>query len=154
MDRNKPLLSVIFFIGLSFWGIQTSQAAVDQTGQKSADFFNVALPDVSNSYGDQTVKLSSEMPLQDYGLTLFNQAKLSVGKTFRQGLVTVKAIYEIVSHSFFVNLLESMFQPTSEKSKPLDLKAALPATAWIFLSLVLGVLGLKKRNASLSSEFY
>lgn len=151
MDRNKPLLSVLFFIGLSFWGIQTPQAAASQTFQNSAEFLNIAAPDMPGLVGTQSV---TQLQLPGYGATLFSQAKLSVAGAIRRGVVTVKAIYEIIAHSFFVNLLESMFQPATEKTNLPDLKAVLPATAWIFLSVVLGVLGLKKRNASLNTDFY
>lgn len=47
----------------------------------------------------------------------------------------------------FPVLLNTVFQPIVEETRSIDLKAALPSAAWLFLSGMLTLLGLQKRAA-------
>ncbi|MBD9358355.1 hypothetical protein [Methylomonas albis] len=149
MDTNKPLLSALFFIGLSFCGIQFAQAATAENTLNSLETFKTILPSV---YQEQPLPRLTDEPLQDYALTLFTRVKTGAVSTFKQALSNLAGLDDIVLQTDFFGLLGVVFQPVIDESKTAELKAALPTAAWLFLSGMLGFLGLKKRSSLLDTK--
>ncbi|MEI8571047.1 hypothetical protein JWZ98_01740 [Methylomonas sp. EFPC1] len=152
MDTNKPLLSALFFIGLSFWGIQLAQAATTENTLNPLESFQTILPDLPSAYQEQPLNPVADKPLQDYALTLFTRVKTRAVVTFQQALSDIAGLGDMVSQMGLLGLLGTVFQPVIDESKTAELKAALPTAAWFFLSGMLGVLGLKKRSNLLDTK--
>ncbi|MGZ0077092.1 hypothetical protein [Methylomonas sp. YC3] len=152
MDTNKPLLSALFFIGLSFWGIQLAQAATTENTLNPLESFQTILPDLPSAYQEQPLNPLADKPLQDYALTLFTRVKTRAVVTFQQALSDIAGLGDMVSQMGLLGLLGTVFQPVIDESKTAELKAALPTAAWFFLSGMLGVLGLKKRSNLLDTK--
>ncbi|OAI02443.1 hypothetical protein [Methylomonas methanica] len=152
MDTNKPLLSALFFIGLSFWGIQLAQAATTENTLNPLESFKTILPDLPSAYQEQPSNPAADKPLQDYALTLFTRVKTGAVATFQQALSEIEGLGDIVSQTGFLGLLGTVFHPVIDESKTAELKAALPTAAWLFLSGMLGILGLKKRSNLLDTK--
>ncbi|AMK76409.1 MULTISPECIES: hypothetical protein [Methylomonas] len=148
MDTNKPLLSALFFIGLSFWGIQLAQATAAENALNPI----VSFKTLPSAYQEQPLTSLTDKPLQDYALTLFTRVKTRAITTFQQALSGLEGLDEIVSQTGFFGLLGIFTEPMLDESKTAELKAALPTAAWLFLSGMLGFLGLKKRNTMLDAK--
>ncbi len=154
MDKHKPLLSAIFFIGLSFWGIQLSQAAGTDLSPNSAEFLKSTTPDLPNSYQALAVVQLRESVFQDYALSLFTQVKSQAVYAFRQALSRADALGSLLTQFDFFGRLNFAFEPLIDETNADALKAALPTAVWLFLSGVLGLLGLKKRNTAINAGLY
>lgn len=152
MDTNKPLLSALFFIGLSFWGIQLAQAATTENTLNPLESFKTILPDLPSALQEQTLNPLGDAPLRDHALTLFSRVKSRAVVTFQQALLEIDGVGDIVSQTGFLGLLGTVFQPVMDESKTAELKAALPTAAWFFLGGMLGILGLKKRSGLLDAK--
>jgi hypothetical protein len=66
----------------------------------------------------------------------------------------VDALGNLVTQFDFFGLLNFAFEPLIDETNSDALKAALPTAAWLFLSGVLGILGLKKRNTAINAGLY
>jgi hypothetical protein len=66
----------------------------------------------------------------------------------------VDALGNLVTQFDFFGLLNFAFEPLIDETNADALKAALPTAAWLFLSGVLGILGLKKRNTAINAGLY
>ncbi|OQW73988.1 MAG: hypothetical protein BVN35_10790 [Proteobacteria bacterium ST_bin11] len=147
MDSNKPLLSALFFIGLSFWGIQFAQAATSEKTLNALDSFKTILPDLPNAYQDQSISPFSAEPLQDFAITLFTRVKTNAISTFQRALSDAQGLGDFLSQTGIFALFGTVFQPMIDESKSAELKAALPTAAWLLLSGIMGILGVKKRSS-------
>lgn len=151
MDTNKPLFSALFFIGLSFWGIQLAQAAATENPLNPLESFQTILPDLPSAYQEQPLNPLADKPL-DHALTLFTRVKTGAVATFQQALLEIERLGDIVSQTGFLGLLGTVCQPVIDESKTAELKAALPTAAWFFLGGMFGILGLKKRSRLLNTK--
>lgn len=148
MDKAKPFLSGLFFLGLSLWGFQPVFAATVESGVRIRDSFapsTAELPNINDG-------LPADSGLRDYALSLFDLVRSRTEDSFQHALTELTQAGDFASQSGVSGMLEIVFQPIIHEAKAHDLKAALPSATWLFLSGIFGVLGIKKRKTSLGVD--
>lgn len=149
MDTNKPLLSALFFIGLSFCGVQFAQAATAETVQTPLSAYKTVVLDMPGSFGEQAIVALSHFSWLEHASTILDRVKIFLLDSFEWATSGFYGLVSLIVQTSIFGLLGHVLEPLVSHTKTGVLKAALPGAVWFFLGGMLGVLGLKKRNSEM-----
>lgn len=150
MDTNKPLLSAIFLIILSLFGVQYAQVAGTEGLHSPLAVYKTVLLDLPGAFRERALMLSIDYSWFEQVSGVLNRAKVSALNSMERAMSSFYGLGALLVQTSFLGLLGTVLEPIVGYSKTGAFKAALPGAVWFFLGGMLGVLGLKKRNSGSS----